>query len=108
MVFGSSLFAASIARMAASKRASDTPPTLPHMSTALDDLVAAVDTALADDSLRDDPSRVDAFRPQMASLLADADPLPAWAYEPLDGGAVGNLLHSDPASRFHILAVVFP
>jgi predicted metal-dependent enzyme (double-stranded beta helix superfamily) len=78
------------------------------MSTALVDLVTAVDAALADRSLPDDPSRVEAFRPAMTALLADADPLPAWAYEPLDGGAVGNLLHSDPDSRFHILAVVFP
>ncbi len=77
------------------------------MST-LEDLVAAVDAALRDPSLSDDAARTDAFRPAMAALLADPDPLPAWAYEPWEGGAVGNLLHDDPDSRFHILAVVFP
>jgi predicted metal-dependent enzyme (double-stranded beta helix superfamily) len=78
------------------------------MSELLDGLVAAVDTALRDPSLPGDRARTEAFRPAMAALLADPDPLPAWAYEPWDGGAVGNLLHVDPEDRFHILAVVFP
>src|SRR5258707_10362160 len=46
--------------------------------------------------------------PAMAALLADAEPIPAEAHEPLDGAAVGNLLHQDAAGRFHVLAVVFP
>jgi len=48
------------------------------------------------------------MRPAMAALLADPDPIPADAREPLDGAAVGNLLHLDTAGRFHVLAVVFP
>ena len=40
--------------------------------------------------------------------LADPDPLPSWAYEPYEGAAVGNLVHVDDDSRFHILSVVFP
>jgi len=78
------------------------------MSEAIASLAAAVDAALTDRLLTDDRARTEAFRPAMQALLADPDPLPAWAYEPFDGGAVGNLLHDDPASRFHILAVVFP
>jgi predicted metal-dependent enzyme (double-stranded beta helix superfamily) len=78
------------------------------MSSALAELATAVERALDDPDLADDPARVAAMRGAMADLLADDDPLPAWAYEPLDGGAVGNLVHSDPHSRFHILAVVFP
>jgi predicted metal-dependent enzyme (double-stranded beta helix superfamily) len=78
------------------------------MSAPLADLVDAVDRALADPALADDRARVAAMHDAMATLLADDDPLPSWAYEPLDGGAVGNLLHSDERSRFHILAVVFP
>jgi predicted metal-dependent enzyme (double-stranded beta helix superfamily) len=74
----------------------------------LDALVAAVDTALRDPSLPDDRARTEAFRPAMAALLADPDPLPAWAYEPWRGGAVGNLVHVDADDRFHVLAVVFP
>jgi predicted metal-dependent enzyme (double-stranded beta helix superfamily) len=77
-------------------------------SSALHDLVAAVEAALDDPGLEDDAARTDRFRAAMAALLADPDPLPAWAYEPLDGGAVGNLVHVDEQSRFHILAVVFP
>lgn len=78
------------------------------MSTELDALVASVDAALRDDALVDDRARTEAFRPAMAALLAADDPLPAWAHEPFEGAAVGNLLHDDPDSRFHILAVVFP
>ena len=74
--------------------------------TALDDLVAATATALAAGG----PERAmcDAIRPAMASLLADPTGVDAWAREPLDGEAVGNLLHADPEGRFHVLAVVFP
>ena len=47
--------------------------------------------------------------PAMAALLAaEGEPIPAWAEEPYEGNAVGNLLHADPDGRFHILAVVFP
>jgi predicted metal-dependent enzyme (double-stranded beta helix superfamily) len=77
-------------------------------SPAVDALARAVDVALRDPDLATDLERTEAFRPALAALLADPDPLPAWAYEPLDGGAVGNLLHVDDDSRFHILAVVFP
>lgn len=76
--------------------------------TALAELVAAVEAALVDPTLATDLERTEAFRPAMAALLADADPIPLWAHEPYEGGAVGNLLHDDPDSRFHILAVVFP
>ncbi|HEX7166523.1 MAG TPA: cysteine dioxygenase family protein, partial [Acidimicrobiales bacterium] len=75
---------------------------------ALDVLVAAVEAALADDALPSDRARAEAMRPAMAGLLASDDPIPAWAEEPFDGGAVGNLLYADPAGRFHVLAVVFP
>ena len=78
------------------------------MTDALATLVAAVEAALDDSALTDDAARVDAMRPAMAALLADADPMPTDAHEPFDGGAVGNLLHSDADGRFHILAVVFP
>ena len=75
---------------------------------ALDELVTAVEAALADSSLRTDRERADVMRPAMAALLASAYPIPPWAEEPLDGGAVGNLLHADSEGRFHVLAVVFP
>ena len=78
------------------------------MTRALDDLVAAVDAALGDASLRTDRERADAMRPAMAALLASDDPVPPEAEEPFEGGAVGNLLHADPDGRFHVLAVVFP
>jgi predicted metal-dependent enzyme (double-stranded beta helix superfamily) len=77
---------------------------LPALAT----LVAAVEAALDDPTLTTDRDRVDAFRPALAALLADDEPIPAEAYEPFEGGAVGNLLHTDPAGRFHVLAVVFP
>jgi predicted metal-dependent enzyme (double-stranded beta helix superfamily) len=72
------------------------------------DLARAVDAALTDPSLPHDDARTHAMRPAMAALLAHPDPLPEWAYEPWEGGAVGNLLHDDVESRFHILSVVFP
>jgi 3-mercaptopropionate dioxygenase len=78
------------------------------VTRALVRLVAAVEAALEDDELADDRSRAEAMRPAMAALLADPDPVPADACEPLAGDAVGNLLHEDPAGRFHMLAVVFP
>jgi 3-mercaptopropionate dioxygenase len=50
-----------------------------------------------------------AMRPAMDRFLARADELPANASQPdADGGAIGHLLHADPAARFHILSVVFP
>jgi 3-mercaptopropionate dioxygenase len=80
------------------------------MSAPLDALVASVEAALADPGLPDEAAMVDAMRPAMAALLADPDPdaVPAAARQPHQGAAVGNLLHADPAGRFHILAVVFP
>lgn len=78
------------------------------MTPALDDLVAAVEAALADPDLPGERDRAEALRPAMAALLAAEEPVPAWAEEALDGGAVGNLLHADAAGRFHVLAVVFP
>jgi predicted metal-dependent enzyme (double-stranded beta helix superfamily) len=79
------------------------------VTAAVDALVAAVTAALDDPALRDEPARCEAMRPAMAALLADAAPIPDWAYEPLPGGeAVGNLLHADAGGRFHVLAVVFP
>ncbi len=78
------------------------------MATPLDALVASVESSLADPSLRTDRARADRIRPAMAALLAADDPIPQWATEPFDGGAVGNLLHADPDGRFHVLAVVFP
>jgi len=82
--------------------------TVGPMTPALDALVAATEAALDDGALADDQARAEAIRPAMRALLDDADPIPADAYSPLDGSAVGNLLHMDPAGRFHILAVVFP
>jgi predicted metal-dependent enzyme (double-stranded beta helix superfamily) len=78
------------------------------VTAALDNLVAAVEAALADPALSDDRTRVEAFRPAMDALLSDHTPIPPDAYQPWHGGAVGNLLHSDPDGRFHVLAVVFP
>jgi predicted metal-dependent enzyme (double-stranded beta helix superfamily) len=78
------------------------------MTAALEDLVACVDGALADASLATDRARADRIRPSMAALLAASEPIPTWAEEPYEGGAVGNLLHADPGGRYHVLAVVFP
>ena len=75
---------------------------------ALARLVRAVESALDDGALLDDAARTERMRPAMEALLADPDPVPSWAYEPWQGGAVGNLVHADAADRFHILAVVFP
>jgi predicted metal-dependent enzyme (double-stranded beta helix superfamily) len=44
----------------------------------------------------------------MEALLRDPAPIPDEAREPLNGGAVGNVLHTDARARFHIMAVVFP
>src|SRR5687768_14582540 len=78
------------------------------MTAALEALVAAVDDALRDPSLPSERARCEAIRPAMEALLHDADPIPVEAREPWEGQAVGNLLHSDPDGRFHVLAVVFP
>ena len=74
----------------------------------LDALVAAVERALDDPALTTDRARVEAMAPAMSRLIAAPSPIPAWAEEPFEGGAVGNLLHADAAGRFHVLAVVFP
>src|SRR4051794_11534280 len=78
------------------------------MTPAIDALVAAVDAALTDPSLADERARCEAMRPAMAALLGAVDCIPDTSREAMDGAAVGNLLHADPAGRFHILAVVFP
>jgi predicted metal-dependent enzyme (double-stranded beta helix superfamily) len=78
------------------------------MSHPLDALVAATAAALDDPALTDDRSRAEAIVPAMRALLDDDKPIPRPAYDPLDGGAVGNLLYADPDGRFHVLAVVFP
>lgn len=78
------------------------------MTSAVEDLAAAVGAALDDASLRSDRARAEAMQPAMVALLAAPDALPGWAVEPFEGGAVGNLLHTDADGRFHILAVVFP
>jgi predicted metal-dependent enzyme (double-stranded beta helix superfamily) len=78
------------------------------MTAALQRLVGAVEAALDDASLTDDRQRAEAMAPALLALVHDDEPIPAWAEEPFEGGAVGNLLHADPAGRFHVLAVVFP
>ena len=78
------------------------------MTAAVQRLVAAVEAALADADLASDRARAEAMGTAMASLLADDEPIPAWAEEPLHGDAVGNLIHADATGRFHVLAVVFP
>ena len=82
--------------------------TVGQMTTALDTLVGATVAALDDAALVDDGARVEAIAPAMRDLLVAESPIPASAYEALDGAAVGNLLYADPAGRFHVLAVVFP
>lgn len=78
------------------------------MTAPLAALVEAIDAALDDPSHADDAARVDAFRSALEALLADPEPLPAWAYEPYEGRVIGNLVHRDPAGRYHIMVVVFP
>ena len=78
------------------------------MSEALARLVAATEAALGDPRLADDRARCDAIRPAMEALLVDPTPIPDSAREPLDGQAVGNVLHTDALGRFHVMAVVFP
>ena len=78
------------------------------IASALMELVRSVETTLEDVSLSTDAVRAAAMEPAMAALLLSDAPLPVWAEEPFEGGAVGNLVYSDPQGRFHILAVVFP
>ena len=78
------------------------------MTAALTSLVAAVEAALADPGLTTDRARAEAMAPAMAELVTAAEPVPVWAEEPFEGGAVGNLVHADPDGRFHVLVVVFP
>ena len=47
--------------------------------------------------LADDRARCDAIRPAMEALLRDPSPIPDSAREPLEGQAVGNVLHTDAA-----------
>ena len=74
----------------------------------LEELVAAVEAALVDPSLTTDRARAEAMAPAMARLIAADAPIPAWATEPFESGAVGNLVHADADGRFHVLVVVFP
>ena len=77
------------------------------MTPALQQLVAAVDAAL--DQGGTERAMCEAMRPAMAALLAAGDDaVPPEAKQPFEGQAVGNLLHADPAGRYHVLAVVFP
>ena len=76
------------------------------MTPALQALVGAVEAALAVGG--SERARCEAMRPAMEALLHAPESIPAWAYEPWQGEAVGNLLHADPEGRFHVLAVVFP
>ena len=78
------------------------------MTAALAALVETTERALYEPALTGERQRADAIRPAMAALLASEDPIPIEARDPLDGQAVGNLLHADSEGRFHILAVVFP
>jgi predicted metal-dependent enzyme (double-stranded beta helix superfamily) len=78
------------------------------VSEALARLVAATEAALTDARLADDRARCDAIRPAMEALLLDPSPIPDSAREPLEGQAVGNVLHTDALGRFHVMAVVFP
>jgi predicted metal-dependent enzyme (double-stranded beta helix superfamily) len=78
------------------------------VNEALARLVAATEEALDDDALTDDRARCEHIRPAMEALLRDPSPVPDAARDPLDGGAVGNVLHTDAHGRFHVMAVVFP
>ena len=82
--------------------------TVAPVSEALARLVGATEAALADAGLGDDRARCDAIRPAMEALLRDPSPIPDSAREPLEGQAVGNVLHTDALGRFHVMAVVFP
>jgi predicted metal-dependent enzyme (double-stranded beta helix superfamily) len=86
----------------------DADATVALMTTALDVLIAATETALADPALVDDRGRAEAIGSALRVLLRDPDPIPSEARLSLEGTAVGNLLHADPQGRFHVLAVVFP
>ena len=102
--------ASAIRRSSGDGIAAGTAATLPFalMGEALDALVDAVERALDDPALPDDRARADAIRPAMVELVHAGDAIPDAACESLDGAAVGNLVHADPAGRFHVLAVVFP
>jgi predicted metal-dependent enzyme (double-stranded beta helix superfamily) len=76
--------------------------------TVLDELIAATEAALADPDLTDDRARCAVIAPAMGRLIASPQPIPAWSEQPFEGGAVGNLVYTDPGGRFHVLAVVFP
>jgi predicted metal-dependent enzyme (double-stranded beta helix superfamily) len=77
------------------------------VADAIDDLASAV-AAVLDRELTEEGS-IAAMWPAMEHFLARAGELPAQASQPdADGGAIGHLLHDDPAGRFHILSVVFP
>lgn len=80
---------------------------LPVVSDAIEELAGSV-AAVLDRDLSEEDS-IAAMRPAMDRFLARADELASDASQPdADGGAIGHLLHADPAERFHILSVVFP
>jgi predicted metal-dependent enzyme (double-stranded beta helix superfamily) len=77
------------------------------VTDAVAELVDSVSAVL--DRGESEKDSIAAMRPAMDRFLARADELPPDASQPdADGGAIGHLLHADPAERFHILSVVFP
>ena len=78
------------------------------MTDGLRDLIESAERALEDPALTTDRARAEAMRPAMQALIASPEPVAAWAEEPFEGGAVGNLVHADGEGRFHVLVVVFP
>jgi len=83
-------------------------------TSALQHLVDTVEAALekypasGGTSLEDQRSVCEAVAPALTALVNDPSAIPAAAKEPLEGAAIGNLLHADARGRFHVLAVVFP
>ena len=75
-------------------------------TTALDELVAAVDGVLVRGL--SDLDAVEAMRPAVATMVARAGELPDAVRTSPDGQALGHLLHDDPDGRFHVITVVFP
>jgi len=71
-------------------------------------LIETTERALSDATLRTDRARAAMIAEAMRALIAAPDPIPSWSTEPFEGGAVGNLVHSDADGRFHVLVVVFP
>jgi predicted metal-dependent enzyme (double-stranded beta helix superfamily) len=69
----------------------------------------AVATAAVLDRDLAEADALDELWPAMERFLVRAHELPGEACLPDDDdGAIGHLLHADPAGRFHIISVVFP